>query len=97
MIAPIEINVDDIISQYDVTEQQLGTMFDNIAKSLAMIYVAKLEKEMLEFFRKKQEERYLRIQNKISAFMLSLQKEENCELNIGYPNNIQPQILIKLL
>jgi hypothetical protein len=58
---------------------------------------AEKEKEMLAFIRRKQEEKYLRINNKINAFMLSLQKEENCELIIGYPNNIQPQILIKLL
>ncbi len=67
------------------------------AEKKALKDEAEKENEMLEFFRKKQEERYLRIQNKINAFMLSLQKEENCELNIGYPNNIQPQILIKLL
>lgn len=45
MIVPIEINGSDIVSQFDVSEQQLETMFNNIAKSLAMIYVSKLENE----------------------------------------------------
>lgn len=67
------------------------------AEEKALKEEAEKEKEMLDFFRKKQEEKCLRIQNKIAAFMLSLQKEENCELIIGYPNNVQPQILIKLL
>ncbi len=43
--APIEINGDDIVSQFDISETQLNSMFDNIAKSLAMIYVANLENE----------------------------------------------------
>lgn len=45
MITPIEINSDDIVSQYNITESQIQSMFDNIAKSLAMIYVSKLENE----------------------------------------------------
>lgn len=43
MILPIEINSDDIISQYDVSREQLNSMFDNIAKSLGVIYLGKLE------------------------------------------------------
>ena len=45
MIVPIEINSSDILSQYSVTDDQLQKMFDNIAKSLGVIYASKLENE----------------------------------------------------
>jgi len=45
MIVPIEINSSDITSQFDISEQEIENMFDNIAKSLAIIYYTKLESE----------------------------------------------------
>lgn len=43
MVIPIEINSDDIRSQFTITDEQLDTMFDNIAKGLALVYYGVLE------------------------------------------------------
>lgn len=43
MIVPIEINTSDILSQFNIAEKDLDNMLDNIAKSLAVAYVSKLE------------------------------------------------------
>lgn len=45
MLIPIEIDSSDITSQFDITGEQIQSMFDNIAKSLAMVYYSKLEQE----------------------------------------------------
>lgn len=45
MIIPIEINSTDITSQFDIPKEDLEKMFDNIAKSLAVVYYSKLEQE----------------------------------------------------
>lgn len=43
MIPPIEVNTDDIRSQFDVSQTQVDEILDGISKSLALVYVSKLE------------------------------------------------------
>lgn len=43
MIVPIEINTGDILSQFDLSKDQIDNMLDNVAKGLAVVYVSKLE------------------------------------------------------
>lgn len=46
MIVPITIDTAGITSQFDVSKEQVDTMMNNIAKSLAMVYMSKLETEV---------------------------------------------------
>lgn len=45
MIIPIEINTQDILNQFNISQSQIESMLDNIAKNLAVVYVSKLETE----------------------------------------------------
>lgn len=45
MIVPIEVNSSDIFSQFDISREQLDKALENIVKSLAVIYMSKLEVE----------------------------------------------------
>ena len=41
MIIPIEIDTSDIRSQFDISDEQIETVLDGIAKSLAVVFVAR--------------------------------------------------------
>lgn len=47
MIVPIEIDSQDILSQYSLSKEEIEGMFDNIAKSLGTVYASKLENEAI--------------------------------------------------
>lgn len=47
VVVPIEINTSDIFSQFNVKKEEVDNMLDNIAKSLALVYFAKLEEQVI--------------------------------------------------
>lgn len=43
IIVPIEVNTSDILSQFDISDDQIQSMLDNIAKALGVVFVSKVE------------------------------------------------------
>lgn len=43
MIVPIEINTEDILLQFNLTDEEIQTMLNNVVKGLGVVFVSKVE------------------------------------------------------
>jgi hypothetical protein len=45
MVVPVYIDIEDLAGKFDITQEQVDQLCDNIAKTLAVRYAAALETE----------------------------------------------------